>query len=113
MCCCQVSPAKLAALTGQRGAGGVEAWVQVACPRLSIDWGEEFAAPTLNPYEVGSRGGGGCAAGLSLHAGRGLGSGGARVDACLLHGLNLSQGWLLLPVVLYYGWQIWESAKFG
>lgn len=25
---------------------------QVACPRLSIDWGEEFTLPTLNPYEV-------------------------------------------------------------
>lgn len=25
---------------------------QIACPRLSIDWGEGFAKPTLNPYEV-------------------------------------------------------------
>ncbi|GAB4813198.1 hypothetical protein N2152v2_000244 [Parachlorella kessleri] len=48
----EVSPAKLAALAGERDAGGVEAWVQVACPRLSIDWGEEFLAPTLNPYEA-------------------------------------------------------------
>ena len=29
---------------------------QVACPRLSIDWGEEFAVPTLNSYEVGAGG---------------------------------------------------------
>lgn len=25
---------------------------QVACPRLSIDWGEGFALPTLTPYEA-------------------------------------------------------------
>jgi len=30
----------------------VEAWVQVACPRLSIDWGEGFGKPTLTPYEA-------------------------------------------------------------
>eukprot|EP01090_Pellita_catalonica_P005746 TRINITY_DN15983_c0_g1_i1.p1 TRINITY_DN15983_c0_g1~~TRINITY_DN15983_c0_g1_i1.p1 ORF type:complete len:408 (+),score=66.27 TRINITY_DN15983_c0_g1_i1:40-1263(+) len=30
----------------------VEAWVQIACPRLSIDWGSTFAAPLLNPYEA-------------------------------------------------------------
>lgn len=27
-------------------------WVQVACPRLSIDWGEAFSKPLLTPYEV-------------------------------------------------------------
>lgn len=43
----EVSPAKLAALSR-----GVDAWVQIACPRLSIDWGEGFMLPTLNPYEV-------------------------------------------------------------
>ena len=26
--------------------------VQVACPRLSIDWGEGFTLPTLTPYEA-------------------------------------------------------------
>ena len=26
--------------------------VQVACPRLSIDWGEAFDRPTLTPYEA-------------------------------------------------------------
>ena len=26
--------------------------LQVACPRLSIDWGEGFAKPTLTPYEA-------------------------------------------------------------
>ncbi|XP_046400209.1 2-(3-amino-3-carboxypropyl)histidine synthase subunit 1 [Ischnura elegans] len=30
----------------------VEAWVQVACPRLSIDWGHEFKQPLLTPYEA-------------------------------------------------------------
>lgn len=31
---------------------GVEAWVQVACPRLSIDWGSNFSRPLLTPYEL-------------------------------------------------------------
>ena len=32
----------------------VEAWVQIACPRLSIDWGEGFeGTPLLTPYELG------------------------------------------------------------
>jgi 2-(3-amino-3-carboxypropyl)histidine synthase len=26
--------------------------VQVACPRLSIDWGEHFTKPLLTPYEA-------------------------------------------------------------
>ena len=26
--------------------------LQVACPRLSIDWGEGFTKPTLTPYEA-------------------------------------------------------------
>lgn len=30
----------------------VDAWVQVACPRLSIDWGTAFSKPLLTPYEV-------------------------------------------------------------
>jgi 2-(3-amino-3-carboxypropyl)histidine synthase len=42
----ELSPAKLAAMAG------VEAWVQVACPRLSIDWGEGFTKPTLTPFEA-------------------------------------------------------------
>lgn len=42
----EVSPPKLAAI------GHVEAWVQIACPRLSIDWGEGFSKPTLTPYEA-------------------------------------------------------------
>uniref|UniRef100_G1N1B5 2-(3-amino-3-carboxypropyl)histidine synthase subunit 1 n=1 Tax=Meleagris gallopavo TaxID=9103 RepID=G1N1B5_MELGA len=30
----------------------VDAWVQIACPRLSIDWGEAFNKPLLTPYEA-------------------------------------------------------------
>ena len=30
----------------------IEAWVQVACPRLSIDWGSSFHCPVLTPYEA-------------------------------------------------------------
>jgi 2-(3-amino-3-carboxypropyl)histidine synthase len=30
----------------------VECWVQIACPRLSIDWGHAFAKPLLTPYEA-------------------------------------------------------------
>eukprot|EP01112_Ceratiomyxa_fruticulosa_P016703 TRINITY_DN5088_c0_g1_i1.p1 TRINITY_DN5088_c0_g1~~TRINITY_DN5088_c0_g1_i1.p1 ORF type:complete len:493 (-),score=85.41 TRINITY_DN5088_c0_g1_i1:86-1519(-) len=30
----------------------VDAWIQIACPRLSIDWGEAFSKPLLNTYEA-------------------------------------------------------------
>ncbi|KAK5943913.1 Diphthamide biosynthesis protein 1 [Knufia obscura] len=30
----------------------VECWVQIACPRLSIDWGHAFVRPLLTPYEA-------------------------------------------------------------
>lgn len=30
----------------------VEAWIQLACPRLSIDWGYSFSRPLLNSYEA-------------------------------------------------------------
>jgi 2-(3-amino-3-carboxypropyl)histidine synthase len=29
----------------------IGAWIQVACPRLSIDWGKAFTKPLLTPYE--------------------------------------------------------------
>lgn len=29
----------------------VDAWIQIACPRLSIDWGTAFEKPFLSPYE--------------------------------------------------------------
>jgi len=41
-----VSPERLALFEG------VDAWVQVACPRLSLDWGAAFGAPLLTPYEA-------------------------------------------------------------
>lgn len=31
---------------------GVDVWVQVACPRLSIDWGTAFSKPLITPYEL-------------------------------------------------------------
>ncbi|KAK5964291.1 Diphthamide biosynthesis protein 1 [Trichostrongylus colubriformis] len=30
----------------------VDCWVQIACPRLSIDWGVEFQKPLLSPFEL-------------------------------------------------------------
>ncbi|XP_033213347.1 2-(3-amino-3-carboxypropyl)histidine synthase subunit 1 isoform X2 [Belonocnema kinseyi] len=30
----------------------IEAFIQVACPRLSIDWGTSFKKPLLNPFEA-------------------------------------------------------------
>lgn len=42
----EVTPQKLAS------CGGVDAWIQVACPRLSIDWGTGFDRPLLTPYEA-------------------------------------------------------------
>ena len=42
----EVAPWKLALMDG------VDAWIQIACPRLSIDWGEGFQKPTLTPYEA-------------------------------------------------------------
>jgi 2-(3-amino-3-carboxypropyl)histidine synthase len=30
----------------------IDAWVQVACPRLSIDWGAAFEKPLLTPFEL-------------------------------------------------------------
>ena len=42
----EVAPSKLDMMSH------VDAWIQIACPRLSIDWGEGFHKPTLTPYEV-------------------------------------------------------------
>ncbi|CAL3972047.1 unnamed protein product [Diplocarpon coronariae] len=41
----EIFPGKLALMDD------VECWVQVACPRLSIDWGYAFPRPLLTPYE--------------------------------------------------------------
>ena len=44
----EISPEKLR----QFGDSSVDAWIQVACPRLSIDWGESYPAPLLSSYEA-------------------------------------------------------------
>ncbi len=44
----EIFPQKLSLLSGSVGA-----WVQIACPRLSIDWGAAFKeAPLLTTYEA-------------------------------------------------------------
>ena len=44
----EITPAKLT-MFGKT----VDAWVQVACPRLSVDWGHCLGTkPVLNPYEL-------------------------------------------------------------
>ena len=30
----------------------IDCWVQISCPRLSIDWGHYFSKPLLNSYEA-------------------------------------------------------------
>ena len=42
----EIFPDKLAQMQN------VDAWVQIACPRLSIDWGSFFAKPLLSSYEL-------------------------------------------------------------
>ena len=42
----EIFPAKLAQFSD------IEAWIQIACPRLSIDWGYAFTAPLLSPFEA-------------------------------------------------------------
>ena len=32
--------------------GDADAWVQIACPRLSVDWGHFFPKPVLTVYEL-------------------------------------------------------------
>jgi 2-(3-amino-3-carboxypropyl)histidine synthase len=42
----EISPQKLSLLPQ------LDAWVQIACPRLSVDWGHHFPVPVLSPYEL-------------------------------------------------------------
>lgn len=45
----EISPQKIVKME----ESGVDAWIQIACPRLSIDWGHGYGAkPLLNPYEA-------------------------------------------------------------
>ncbi|KAK7544603.1 diphthamide biosynthesis protein 1 [Phyllosticta citribraziliensis] len=48
----QKKPQQAGSNDGDCEDGGVEAWVQIACPRLSIDWGYAFPRPLLSPYEA-------------------------------------------------------------
>lgn len=31
---------------------GIDCWIQIACPRLSIDWGSGYSRPLLTCYEA-------------------------------------------------------------
>ncbi|MCJ1230500.1 Diphthamide biosynthesis protein 1 [Toensbergia leucococca] len=42
----EIFPGKLAMMDD------IDCWVQIACPRLSIDWGYAFPKPLLTPYEA-------------------------------------------------------------
>lgn len=44
----ELNPAKLNAVPREK----IQVWVQVACPRLSIDWSSSFDRPVLTPYEL-------------------------------------------------------------
>ncbi|RYR72845.1 hypothetical protein Ahy_A02g007063 [Arachis hypogaea] len=41
----EISPASIALFEDS-----VDAWIQIACPRLSIDWGDAFGKPMLKPF---------------------------------------------------------------
>jgi 2-(3-amino-3-carboxypropyl)histidine synthase len=42
----EIFPQKLAMFTD------IDCWIQISCPRLSIDWGYSFPKPLLTPYEA-------------------------------------------------------------
>lgn len=50
----EIFPKKLEMLssTNPDRGGRVCSWVQIACPRLSIDWGHYFCVPVLSPFEL-------------------------------------------------------------
>ncbi|XP_015950233.3 uncharacterized protein LOC107475126, partial [Arachis duranensis] len=43
----EINPARIALFEDT-----VDAWIQISCPRLSIDWGDVFGKPVLNPFKV-------------------------------------------------------------
>ncbi|CAN1336573.1 2-(3-amino-3-carboxypropyl)histidine synthase subunit 1 [Linum perenne] len=43
----EISPTRI-----QLFEDSVDAWIQIACPRLSIDWGDAFLKPILTPFEA-------------------------------------------------------------
>lgn len=46
----EIFPSKLETMSA--GQCGMRAWVQIACPRLSVDWGHHFTVPVLSPFEL-------------------------------------------------------------
>jgi len=50
----EIFPKKLEMMSSATpgSGGGVSAWVQIACPRLSIDWGHYFCVSVLSPFEL-------------------------------------------------------------
>jgi 2-(3-amino-3-carboxypropyl)histidine synthase len=57
MLCSEITPAKLALFQQKTTRGTkIDAWVQIACPRLSVDWGhflsKDGAVPVLSPFEL-------------------------------------------------------------
>ncbi|XP_061376223.1 uncharacterized protein LOC133318245 [Gastrolobium bilobum] len=43
----EISPGRIALFEDS-----LDAWIQIACPRLSIDWGDAFMKPVLTPFEA-------------------------------------------------------------
>lgn len=43
----EISPTRIALFEDS-----IDAWIQIACPRLSIDWGDAFEKPLLTPFEA-------------------------------------------------------------
>ncbi|XP_057450153.1 uncharacterized protein LOC130741317 [Lotus japonicus] len=43
----EISPTRIALFEDS-----LDAWIQIACPRLSIDWGDAFGKPVLTPFEA-------------------------------------------------------------
>jgi 2-(3-amino-3-carboxypropyl)histidine synthase len=41
----EVTPQKLSKFKS------IDAWIQISCPRLSVDWGMSYSKPLLNTYE--------------------------------------------------------------
>ena len=149
----EVTPDKLRALSGggggrgraskqqpgdaaaaQSAGPGVAAWVQVACPRLSIDWGAGFSQPTLTPYEAlvalgvapwwegsGERGGGeegkggGCGAGGCGGGGGGGGGGGCGRAGDAEAAAGAAPGLIPYPMDFYSAeggeWGAWHGLK--
>ena len=47
----EITPHKLRLMSSSKNRN-VDAWIQIACPRLSVDWGHFFDQPILTAYEL-------------------------------------------------------------